>query len=165
MSTEMSEPYLAPGLAAPRPASDGLDEPYWNGTRAEELWVQRCPSCGAYQWGPEWMCHRCQAFDPDWVQVEPRGRIFSWQRPHHPVHPALAEQGPYIVVLVELPDADNIRIIADGVEIPRDPGRTSGWDWIDDTTIEVFGAPCESILAGNFGEIGAEFGCPPIIVN
>ena len=29
----------------------------------------------------------------------------------HPVHPALKDHGPYIVVLVELPDAQNIRMI------------------------------------------------------
>ncbi|MDH3683554.1 MAG: OB-fold domain-containing protein [Acidimicrobiia bacterium] len=109
--TEATSPYLAPGLPAPRPVRDGLDEPYWSGARRHELWVQRCPSCGTHQWGPEWMCHACQRFDPDWVQVEGRGRIFSWQRPHHPVHPALADQGPYVVVLVELPHADRIRMI------------------------------------------------------
>jgi len=103
--------YLAPGLAAPRPARDGLDQPYWDGTRRNELWVQRCKACDTYQWGPEWMCHACQSFDISWVEVDPAGIIYSWQRPHHPVHPALNDQGPYIVVLVELPEAGNIRMI------------------------------------------------------
>lgn len=57
------------------------------------------------------MCHACQSFDVGWTEVEPTGRIYSWQRPHHPVHPALADQGPYLVVLVELPQAGNIRMV------------------------------------------------------
>jgi uncharacterized OB-fold protein len=57
------------------------------------------------------MCHHCQSFDVGWVEVAPQGRIYSWQRPHHPVHPALTDQGPYVVVLVELPAAGGIRMV------------------------------------------------------
>ena len=108
MSTDS---YLPPGLTQPAPMPDGLDAPYWEGTLQDELRVQRCAECGTHQWGPEWMCHNCQAFDPEWVAVEPKGRIYSWERPHHPVHPTLAEHGPYIIVLVELPHADNLRMV------------------------------------------------------
>ncbi|MEM9563687.1 MAG: OB-fold domain-containing protein [Actinomycetota bacterium] len=104
-------PYLAEGLPAPRPARDGLDGPYWAAAREHRLVVQRCSTCGTFQWGPEWMCHACQTFDVDWVEVAGRGTIYSWQRPHHPVHPALRDQGPYIVVLVELADAGGIRMV------------------------------------------------------
>ena len=57
------------------------------------------------------MCHACTTLHPGWATVEPRGRIYSWERPHHPVHPALAEHGPYIIVLVELPHADGVRMV------------------------------------------------------
>lgn len=104
-------PYLRPGLPAPQPESDGLDAPYWAGTRQGELWVQRCARCRTWQWGPEWICHKCLSFDMGWERVEGLGRIYSWERPWHPVHPALKEQGPYVVVLVELPHAGNIRML------------------------------------------------------
>lgn len=111
MASESSNAYLNPGLPAPAPARDGLDTTYWEGTQKHELWVQRCDDCGTHQWGPEWMCHHCRSFDVGWTQVEGTGVIYSWERPHHPVHPALAGQGPYIVVLVELPHADNLRMV------------------------------------------------------
>ncbi len=111
VTSDRPGPYLAPGLAAPRPARDGLDGPYWSGAREHVLRVQRCDDCGTFQWGPEWMCHHCMSFDVGWTQVEPRGTIYSWQRPHHPVHPALNDQGPYLVVLVELPHAGGIRMV------------------------------------------------------
>ena len=103
--------YLSEGLPAPAPAADGVDAPYWDGVRRHELRVQRCKQCGAFQWGPEWICHRCHSFDVGWEVVSGHGRIYSWERVWHPVHPALKERGPYLVVLVELPDADNIRMI------------------------------------------------------
>ena len=43
--------------------------------------------------------------------MSPEGKIYSFERVWHPVHPALKEQGPYIVVLVELPQADNLRLV------------------------------------------------------
>lgn len=106
-----TSPYLAPGLPAPVPESDGLSRPYWEGLRSERLLVQRCARCRTWQWGPEWMCHRCHQFDPAWEEIEPVGRIYSWERCWHPVHPALKDQGPYIAALVELPQCDGIRMV------------------------------------------------------
>lgn len=104
-------PYLPAGMPAPVVAADGLDAPYWEGTRAGLLRVQRCGDCGTWQWGPEWICHNCQSFRMRWEEVTPEGVIYSWERPWHPVHPALAQRGPYTVVLVELPQAGGIRMI------------------------------------------------------
>jgi uncharacterized OB-fold protein len=104
-------PYLPKGLPAPTPESDGLSAPYWDGTRRGELMVQRCRDCKTWIWGPEWICHQCHSFDLDWTAVEGKGRIYSWERVWHPVHPALKDHGPYIVVLIELLGADNIRMI------------------------------------------------------
>ena len=92
--------YLAPGL--PRPAPGALDAPFWQGLAEEKLLIQRCTACNGWQWGPEWICHRCHSFDLAFEETAPRGVIYSHERIWHPVHPALAEQGPYIVVLVEL---------------------------------------------------------------
>ena len=103
--------YLPRGLPAPSSAPDGLAEPYWQATRQGRLRIQQCKGCGAHQWGPEWICHRCHSFDLDWAEVAGRGIIHSYERPHHPVHAALAGHGPYIIVLVELPAAGGVRMV------------------------------------------------------
>jgi len=108
----MSEATVLPrGLSAPAPARDGLDAPYWEAARRHELVVQRCRACGKFQWGPEWICHRCLSFDVAWQAVEPKGRIFSFERVWHPVHPALRDACPYVVLLVEIPAAGEIRMV------------------------------------------------------
>ncbi len=117
----MAEPYLAEGLPAPVPSPDGLDTAYWEATRRHELVVQQCQACAAFQWGPEWICHRCLSFDVGWAPVSGRGRIYSWERVWHPVHPALKEQGPYLVALVELGDADCVRMIGNLLGDPNAP--------------------------------------------
>jgi len=102
--------YLPEGLPAPNTA-DALTAPYWEAAKQNKLRIQKCRGCGVWQWGPEWICHRCHSFDLAWEEVAGHGRIYSYQRPHHPVHPALNARGPYIAVLVELPDAGNVRMI------------------------------------------------------
>ncbi len=111
--------YLPEGLAIPVPESDGLSQPYWDGVAAERLMVQRCQNCQTWVWGPEWICHSCHSFDLAWTEVAPKARIYSWERVWHPVHPALKGHGPYIIVLVELPGADNIRMIGNLLGDPK----------------------------------------------
>ncbi len=107
----MSEGYLPVGLPIPTPEPSGLSKPYWDGLREGVLRVQRNPRTGVHQWPAQWLAHDTQSFDVEWVEVEPRGVIYSWTRVWHPVHPALKERGPYIVVVVELPHAGRVRML------------------------------------------------------
>ena len=119
-AAEGREHYLPDGLPRPAAANDGLEQPYWAGTRRHELMVQRCHGCRTFQWGPEWICHRCRSSDVGWASVDPRGHIYSWERVWYPVHPALQMGVPYIVVLVELPGAGGIRMVGNLLGRPLD---------------------------------------------
>ena len=111
MNSKPSPSYLPEGLPIPVAEPDGLSAPYWAALRQNRLLVQRCSHCQSWQFGPEWLCHRCHAFDPAWTEVEARGRIFSWERVWHPSHAALRHHGPYLAVLVELPHAGGVRMV------------------------------------------------------
>jgi uncharacterized OB-fold protein len=121
MSDDARPAYLPAGLPIPVAEPDGLSEPYWAGLRQSRLMVQRCSGCQTWQFGPEWLCHRCHAFNPEWVEVEPRGRIFSWQRVWHPSHAALRQHGPYLAVLVELPHVGDVRMVGNLLGDPMQP--------------------------------------------
>ena len=74
--------------------------------------MQRCRACRGWQWGPEWICHRCHSFDSSWAQVEAA-------RPHLQLGARLASGAPGAArtpaptssVLVELPDAGGVRMV------------------------------------------------------
>lgn len=117
----MSTSYLAPGLAQPTHQPDGLDRAYHEGAKNERLVLQRCNACSKFQWGPERICHRCHSFDLGWADAPTEGVIYSYERVWHPVHPALKEQGPYVVVLVELPGADDVRLVGNLLGDPKAP--------------------------------------------
>ena len=113
----MSDYYLNEGLAQPIPTD--LDKPFWEGLDNDQLWLQLCNDCSGWQWGPEWICHHCHSENVTFERVEAKGKIYSFERVWHPVHPALVEQGPYIVVLVEIPHAGNVRLVGNLVEDPE----------------------------------------------
>jgi len=117
---------------------DGLDTAYYEAVARHELVVQKCNDCGTFQWGPEWVCHKCRSFDLGWEKVEPKGKIYSWERVWYPVHPAVAESLPYMVVLVELPHAGNVRMI----------GNLLG----DATEPVVIGSDVEAVFEDHPGE-------------
>lgn len=132
MAEKQSPCYLPEGLPAPRASRDGLDAGFWDATHRHELVVQRCADCKTFQFGPEWICHRCRSGNLKWHKVSGQGRIYSWQRVWHPVHPALKDACPYVIVLVELPDADNVRMVGNLLGSPREK-------------IEI-GAPVEAVF-------------------
>ncbi len=115
----MSNYYLPSGLPAPKAEPKGLYGPYWEAARNEQLLVQRNPLTGTYQWPPQWIAQDTQTFELDWIEVAPRGLIYSWTRVWHPVHPALKDAGPYIVLVVELPHAGGIRMLGNLLGDPR----------------------------------------------
>jgi uncharacterized OB-fold protein len=128
----MSDYYLPTGLPIPVPERNGLSAPFWEGVRENVLKVQRNPKTGVYQWPPQWINHDDQTFDVEWVAVEPKGVIYSWTRVWHPVHPALKDAGPYIVVVVELPHAGKVRMLGNLLGDPRQE--------------VVIGAPVEAVF-------------------
>ena len=103
--------YLPAGMPLPAPQPDGLDTAFWEGTRDYRLLVQRCKTCGGFQFGPEWICHHCRSDDLEWHECQGQGKVYAFERVWHPVHPALKDNCPYLVVLVELPDAGHVRMV------------------------------------------------------
>lgn len=57
------------------------------------------------------------------------------------------------------------RVELDGMVIPRNPSRTSGWDYDSATnTITLYGPECASVESGMVAEVSVDFGCPgPLI--
>ncbi|XOV87780.1 MAG: Zn-ribbon domain-containing OB-fold protein [Pseudomonadota bacterium] len=120
MSETTPEHYL-PGLAQPAPTADGLDAPFWEGSRRHRLVLQNCNTCGRFQMPPEWLCHHCHSFDLTWKEVAGEGVIYSWMRVHHTSLPSIRDRVPYLVVVVELPAADKVKLVGNLLGDPHCP--------------------------------------------
>jgi len=109
-------PYLPAALPRFVPGRD--DGPWWDALRRHELVIQRCADCGRWRHPPAPLCASCRSVAVRWERTSGQGRVFSYTIVHHAVHPALADHIPYNVALVELPDADNVRLISNLVDVP-----------------------------------------------
>ena len=106
-------------VAKPLPdRRDNDHAPFWNGTDKGELHAKRCSDCGRYQWPPRLGCPHCGSDQVEWVRVRPRGKVFSWTVIHRSQTPGFETETPYAVVLVELSDAEGVRMIGNLVNCP-----------------------------------------------
>jgi len=118
-------------------SSPGADLPYWSALAQGALKLPRCAGCGAWQWPAVWRCGNCGTWEQRWQQVEPRGTVYSWTRTWHPFAGADLPT-PYVTLLVELPQAGNIRLL--GLLDPPEVGLRIG--------AAVSGAAAVTRLAG-----------------
>ena len=121
MPEDSAQYYLPNGLPAPVAESDHLSQPFLEGLKKSALIIQRCEQCQTWIFAPEWICYRCHSFDLAWHEIKPEGTIYSWERVWHPSHPALTSAVPYLVVLIEIPRAQNIRIPGNLLGDPMQP--------------------------------------------
>ena len=99
-------PYLRPGpRPAARPDARRPRRPVLGrASTHDELLLQRCNALRRLAVGPGVVLPPLPLLRPALRgDTGRRACIYSHERVWHPVHPALAEQGPYVVVLVELP--------------------------------------------------------------
>jgi len=89
----------------------GADGPYWNALAAGRLALPRCTGCGRWHWPAVFRCGDCGAWEPRWETVELQGRVYSWTRSWHAFGGAEAFGVPYVSVIVELPQAGNVRLL------------------------------------------------------
>jgi uncharacterized OB-fold protein len=86
----------------------------------EELAVCACAACGAVLHPPRAYC-ACGRWDTVWRTVSGRGRLYSWTTVEHQTHRAFPV--PYTIVLVELDDAPDARLVG---YLPGRPALEAG---------------------------------------
>lgn len=115
----------------PLPRPDDASEPYWQGCREGELRIQRCGACGHLRFPPRPMCPCCNSFRAGFVPVSGRGHVYSYVICHPPLLPAFQERAPLLVVLVELEEGCDLRIVG---------------NWLDDDEAVAIGLPVEVVF-------------------
>jgi uncharacterized protein len=86
----------------PLPHVTPLARPFWQGTHAHELRLQRCRACGSFQFPPQVLCRACLAEELDWTATSGQATVYSFVVQHRPATPAFVDDLPYVVAVVEL---------------------------------------------------------------
>lgn len=90
------------------PTISEANRPFWEGCLAGELRLQACDACGHVRYPISDICPRCLSPRTHWAVMSGRGEILSWVRFRHAYNPAWADQVPYNVVLVQLPEGPRL---------------------------------------------------------
>jgi uncharacterized OB-fold protein len=96
----------------PLPQPDAASAPFWAGCAERRLLIPKCTSCGSFQSPPRLYCRNCRGTAFDWHQSRGDGRIHTYTIAHHPASPALREQVPNVVVIVELDECGGARLVS-----------------------------------------------------
>ncbi len=103
----------------PLPTISGETKPYWDSCRGGQLLIQKCDSCGEYQFYPRGICANCWSNDIQWHKASGKGTVWTFTVTYQNRTPGFAEDIPYVLALVEL--EEGVRMFTNIVECePRD---------------------------------------------
>ena len=75
-----------------------------------EITIQFCDDCGHAQHPPDDICYACQGTNLSFRACAGTGTVESCARVHHPLHPALADQVPYVIAIVSVDGAPGCNV-------------------------------------------------------
>jgi uncharacterized OB-fold protein len=86
----------------PQPTAETAE--YWTAAKSGRLVIQRCTACARHQFYPRPFCTACLSDELEWVEASGCGQIYTYTICHIPANPAMAEQVPYAMAVVDLPE-------------------------------------------------------------
>lgn len=89
-----------------------LTRPFWEAARKHQLTAQACSACGHFRMPPTPVCPRCRSKQHHWPILSGEGRLYSFTLSHALAGAAKGETYLTAPALVELPDAENVRLFA-----------------------------------------------------
>jgi uncharacterized protein len=95
------------------PAPDNASRHYWQSAADGQLVVQRCTTCGEFQFYPRALCVAC-AGETEWVDASGRGTLYTYTIIRQNRSPAFAALSPYAVGIVEL--EEGVRMMSNIVD-------------------------------------------------
>ena len=103
-----------PGRALPQPTPE--TQHFWDGTKANELLLQRCEACSKVYFPPRPFCPVCASRKVSVTKASGKGILYSYVIHHRPV-PGFTP--PYAIAVVEL--AEGPRMMTNIVNCPQTP--------------------------------------------
>jgi len=102
------------------PTMDQWTEPFWKAAGEHRLVAPQCHDCKRFRMPPTPFCPYCLSQRLDWPTLSGKGTIYSYSIVTRAIMPGMDESLPYVPALVELPDAEKVRLITNVVGVPLD---------------------------------------------
>lgn len=105
--------------ARPLPVPISLSQPFWDAVRDHRLTVQRCRTCGRWEWTPTEFCGYCHTETLEWTPVSGNGTVYAYSVVSRPQTPGFT--APYVVAIVRLDEG--VRMLSTLVDVDPDDVR------------------------------------------
>ncbi|MGD9793862.1 MAG: Zn-ribbon domain-containing OB-fold protein [Acidimicrobiia bacterium] len=127
----------------PQPSPNDTNRFYWDAAREHRLVLQKCRSCGLFQYPPDVACVHCQSQDAVPTQVSGRGTVYSYATVDRLFHVGFTDHLPYVVVLVELEEQPGLLMLTNLIDAGPDGAQVGmavevAFDDRGDVTIPQF---------------------------
>jgi len=83
----------------PIPSPTPETQPFWDGTKAGELRLQRCKDDSNVYFPPRPFCPKCGSRNVEWFTASGRGKLHSYVINHRPA-PGFENEAPYAIAVV-----------------------------------------------------------------
>jgi len=103
-------------------AMDRWTAPFWQAAKTGSLVAARCGTCGRFRMPPGPFCPSCRSQQVDWPVLSGEGILYSFAICHRSPFPEQPDF-TYVPAVVELPDAGNVRLVTNLVEVDTDAVR------------------------------------------
>jgi uncharacterized OB-fold protein len=110
------DPVFAPDTAFVQLAPDVHTAPFWAAANEHRLAAPRCQACAKFVLPPTGWCPTCRSRDMEWVTLSGRARLYTYTIVRHAPVPAISGTVPYVLAVVKLPDAGDVKLITNVVD-------------------------------------------------
>ena len=95
------------------PEPDAVSKPFWDACNEERLVVQNCTACTRLQHPPQEACYQCGSADNlEWREMNGRGKVHGFCIMHDSRIKLLQADQPFIIAVIELEDAPEIKMFS-----------------------------------------------------
>ena len=95
------------------PEPDAVSKPFWDACNEERLVVQNCTACSRLQHPPQEACPQCGSGDNlEWREMNGRGKIHGYCIMYDSRIKLLQADQPFIIAVIELDDAPEIKMFS-----------------------------------------------------
>jgi hypothetical protein len=94
--------------AGPKPVADLESRRFWDALREHRIVLQRCDSCQRVRFPAMPACPYCGARGHQEVEALGGGRVYALVRVHRALTPAMRDQVPYAVAVVQLDEGARV---------------------------------------------------------
>jgi uncharacterized OB-fold protein len=99
------------------PATEGLNQEFFEQCAAGTLHLQRCSNCHDYRHPPRYYCPSCFSDAWGWEPISGAGTVASWVTTHYTVDRGWVDDVPYTNVVVELDEGPRLLGAMRGMEL------------------------------------------------